>query len=93
MKQELDEYIRLCDHLVTLKPGTDEYDKSLNQLNSFVHLMKQLPLYPAESMLDKILGNSALLNVGGMLLVAGATLWHERLGIITSRAFGFVRFK
>jgi hypothetical protein len=87
------EYERLLEHLKTLEPGSDEFDKTLDQINKIIHVMKQFPLRPAKSWLEKFIDNPALVNATAMVLVAFVTLYHERLEIVTSRVFGFVRFK
>ena len=89
----VEEYMRLEEHLKTLKPGSDEYDKTLAQMNTYVHLMKQFPLWPAKSWWQRFIENPALVNATAMTLVALATLYHERMEIVTSRVFGWVRFK
>jgi len=93
LNDRLEEYWRLEEHLKTLQPGTDEYDKTLAQMSSYVHLMKQFPLWPVKSWWQKFAENQALVNATAMGVVAFATLYHERLEIVTSRVFGFVRFK
>ncbi len=90
------ELTRLEEHIKTVEPGSDEYDRTLRQIQDFLHLQNQLlQSYERvdESRLDKILKNPAF--VGGVfsLLATGWVLHHERLDVITSRAFGWIRFK
>jgi hypothetical protein len=87
------EYKRLKDHLESLDPGTDEFDRTLDQLNKLVHIMMQVQRQPAESKLDKFLSNPALINGVFSLGIALLVLNYERLEIITSRAFNFVKIK
>ena len=93
LEDQVKELARLEEHLKTLKPGSDEYDKTLDQITRFVHVMKQFPLWPVESKLSRFFNNPALINATAMTVVAFVTLYHERLEIVTSRAFGFIRFK
>ncbi len=85
---------RLMEHIETVEPGTDEYDKVLGEIRDFIHLQNTvLDRQEFESWTDKLLKNSAF--VGGVFTL-GATalvLYFERLDIITSRAFGWMKFR
>ena len=88
------EFDRLVDHIETVLPGTDEYDKVLRQMNQIIHMQEQIYKRPdMQSRWDWFFKNQAL--VGGVftLIGTGAVLYHERLDVITSRAFGWLRFK
>ena len=91
------EYKRLKDKLETLEPGTDAYDKTLDQFNKLVHMMIKLDddvrRKKPKSKLSQFVENPALVSATGMLILGFATLYHERVEIITSRVFGMVKFK
>ena len=85
---------RLSSHIETVEPGTDEYDNVLRQIENLVRIENQiLERSEFDSKLDKFLKNQAL--VGGVfsLIATLAILNYERLDIVTSRAFGWIRFK
>lgn len=87
-----EQYDRLLTKLNSLEPGSEEYQKILENVNTLAHIDKVL--HPHEpSIMEKILANAPL--VGGIFSLAatGMVLYHERLDVITSRAFGWIRFK
>ena len=87
-----EQFDRLLLTLNTLEPGSDEYQKVLDQINTFVHIDERL--HPQEpSRLDKILANPALLGLFGNLTLGVLILNYEKLDIITSRAFNLIRPK
>lgn len=83
-----EEVARVFVHLMTLEAGTEEYTKTLEELNVLVHISNS-----TESKWDKILKNPALIGTIGNLVLALLILNYERLDIITSRAFSFIRPK
>jgi hypothetical protein len=86
-KEIVNEFIRLFGHLTSLEPGSDEYQKTLDQMQKFDLIFK------GETKLNRVLKNPALLNVIGTSLGLGMVLYHERAEVITSRAFGWLRFR
>ena len=82
---------RLEVYLSELNPGTGEYDKALEELNTLVHIQatgpEHLPWY------EKLLKNSALVTGVIGLVGMGMMLNFERAEIITSKAFNHIRFK
>lgn len=88
-----DEAVRLINVMKKLEPGTDEYNKVLTELQEVVHMERQYKEKSVESKMDKFLNNPALV---GLVSTWGATLLvlnYERLEIITSRAFSWIRPK
>lgn len=87
------ELSRLTEHIARVRPGTDDYDSVLKEINDLVHIENTLLGRAPESRLDTILKNPAF--VGGVfsLIATAGVLYHERLEIVTSRAFGWIRFK
>ncbi len=85
---------RLMKHIETVKPGTDEYDKVLREIMDLIHIQDTVMKRPEwESRISKFVNNQAL--VGGVFTI-GTTLLvlhYERLEIITSRAFSWIRPK
>jgi hypothetical protein len=85
---------RLAAHIATVEPGTDEYDRVLKNYNDIIHIQNSiLGRKEFDSRMDVLLKNPALLGVIGNLAIAVLVLNFERLGIITSRAFNFIRPK
>lgn len=85
---------RLIEHIGTLEPGTKEYDQVQAEIREFIHIENMVMQRPEWiSWKDKLLNNQAL--VGGIftLIATGSVLYFERLEIITSRAFGWIRPK
>jgi hypothetical protein len=93
METSWKEVKRLKDHLETLEPGSDEFDKTLDQLNKLAHIMILFKKEEPKSWWRRFADNPALINASAMTIVAFVTLYHERFEIVTSRVFGFVRFK
>lgn len=90
-----EEIQRLWNILVTLEPGSKEYNGVLANLRNIMGFDKELGAIAPEqeSKLDKILGNTALLGVVGNLALGLLILNHERTNVITSRAFNLLRSK
>ena len=82
---------RLLVHLDEQKPGTDEYDKALDQLNKIIHMMVLIP--KDQSWYDKVFNNPALIGVIGNGLLMFMMLNYERAEIITTRALNYIRPK
>lgn len=83
---------RLMEHIEKLEPGTDEYDKVLGEIRDLIHIQDTVTKRH-ESWMERFLNNTALVNgvftLGTTLLV----LHYERVGIVTSRAFSWIRPK
>ena len=98
MDKVCNEVNRLASMLEHLEPGP-EYDETVTRIKNLLELefqakkVNELILPNEISILEKILNNGPLLNliggVAGTLLVIN----HERLNILTTRAFSFIRFK
>ena len=82
-----DEFGRLFEHLTSVEPGSDEYGKALDQMMKFDAVFK------GETKADRILKNPALLQVIGSSLGLAMVLYHEQAHVITTRAFGWLRFR
>ena len=90
------ELTRLEEHIKSVAPGTDEYSKVLRQIQHLIQIQDLVaPEYrgATESGMDKVLNNPAVVGVIGNIVVALMILNYERMGIITSRAFSFIRPK
>ncbi|MCK5602230.1 hypothetical protein KAR91_10185 [Candidatus Pacearchaeota archaeon] len=87
---------RLDETIEKEKPGTDEYDRLLKEIKE-ITIIENSILERAEfkdwnvSRLDKFLKNAPLVGAVGTFGVAFLTLNYERLEVVTSRAFGFVK--
>lgn len=83
---------RAFKKLQTLQPDTKEYQLCVDNID---RLGGSLEFFEKEdrSNLSKLVHNPALIGVLGNFAVAIAAIYHERIGIITSRAFGLVRPK
>lgn len=92
MNEEPDIY-PLVKKLSEAKPGTDEYDKLLKQLNQLVYIRKELRNLEKPSRVKELLNNSALIGVAGNLLVALLMLNFEKADIITSSVRSLIRSK
>ena len=79
-------------------PGTDEYERLLKEFKEITQIENSILQRPEfadwnVSRLDKFLNNAPLLGAIATAGVTVLTLHYERLEIITSRAFGFIRPK
>ena len=98
MENVYKEINRLVEMLKDLPPGP-EYDDTVRRIQNLLGLevlankVNETALPEKTSWLEKILNNGPLLNliggVAGTLLVIN----HERINVLTTRAFGFIRFK
>ena len=92
------EIVRLAEMLEYLDPGV-EYDETVGRIRSLLELevlenkVNDIALSESTSKLEKILNNAPLLNLIGSLVGIVLVINHERINIITSRAFSFIRFK
>lgn len=89
---------RLDEMIEKQKPGTDEYDRLVKEINQLTHIENTI-LERAEfenwkvSRLDKLLKNAPLIGAVSTGVVAVLTLNYERLDVVTSRAYGLIRSK
>lgn len=74
------EKARVLEALEFVEPGTEEYNNLINQLQQLNHAHKGVFGVDANTLV------SAIVSVGSVLLV----LNHERVGILTSKAVGFI---
>ncbi len=92
------ELARLDSEIEKAKPGTDEYDRLVQEINQLTHIENVILERPEfkdwnVSRLDKFLNNAPLIGAIGTGVVAVLTLNYERLDIVTSRAYGLIRSK
>ncbi len=92
------ELARLDEMIEKEKPGTDEYDRLVKEINQLTHIENVILERPEfkdwnVSKLDKLLNNAPLIGAIGTGVVAVLTLNYERLDIVTSRAYGLIRSK
>lgn len=87
-----EQFDRLLTKLNTLEPASEEYQKILENVNILVHIDKAVHPHKPSTM-EKILANAPLIGGFFSLAATGMVLYHERLDVITSRAFGWIRFK
>jgi len=91
MNELKDEAERIAAELPKHPVGSKEHQQVLNALEKVLSLIP--PEEKEESWLDKLLKNGPLVTgIFGSIMTAGV-LWHERAEIITSRAFGWIRWK
>lgn len=68
-----------------------EYTATVGNVRTLIEIKEKLyPIQPDPWYL-KVLANPAAWGVASNLLISGMVLNHERINIITSRAFGFVK--
>lgn len=89
---------RLDETIEKEKPGTDEYERLLHEIKEITMIENSILERPEfkdwnVSRLDKFLRNSPLLGAVATVGITVLTLHYERLDVITSRAFGFIRPK
>lgn len=88
MNTLVDEAVRIVEAMKDMDISSDEYQRALESIEK-IHKMvpEEVPWY------DRILKNGPLVSgiFGG--IGTGLVLWHERAEIITSRAFGWIRWK
>ena len=82
-----DEFGRIFEHLTDAEPGSKEYGEMLD------HMQKFDSIFSGETKADRILKNPALLQVIGSSLGLAMVLYHEQAHVITTRAFGWLRFR
>lgn len=75
---------RLLDALADQEPGSAEFDAILDQITK-LHALKP------EKSLRKPLSYDTILLVASNLLGIGLVINHERLNVITTKAFGLLR--
>ena len=88
-----DEADRLWDALGVEQPGTDGYDKILEEIRSLMQIQDVFLNRMEASWYAKALNNPVL--VGGViqLLATFIVVNHEQVGIITSKAFNWIRLR
>lgn len=74
------EKARILEALELVEPGTDEYSNLINQLQHLNQAHKGVFGVDANTLIN------AAVSIGSVLLV----LNHERVGILTSKAVGFI---
>ncbi len=79
---------RLASTLSELKPGTEEYRETLDQLEKLNRLAGSVK---EDSALDKILKNDRLVSLVGSWGLAGLLVGHERIHVLTSRVTSWIR--
>lgn len=85
---------RLIEELAQLKPGTDEHNLVLGQLQKMITMTYALKeLEKEETLLDRLLKSPGVISGLFTLGATAMVLYHERAEVITSRAFGWIRFK
>ena len=86
-----DEHGRLIDELGKLDPTSDEYRKVAQNLKTLDALLPRIE--EKDAWYWRLLNNQPL--VGGTLTLVGTgwVIWHEKAEVITSRAFGWLRFR
>ena len=82
------QYDRMVSELENLEPGSEEFNKTLQQLGQIVKLMKEIE---PESTIDKIMGNAVLVNLIGTWGLGFLLMNHERAHVITSRVGSWLR--
>ena len=90
------ELTRLSEFITTVPPGTEDYDRVLREIRDLLLIQNLVsPDYRGthESKIEKVLNNPAIIGVLGNLAVAVLILNYEKVGIVTSRAFAFIRPK
>lgn len=88
MNTLVDEAVRIVNAMEDMDLGSDEYQRALVSLEKIHDMVpEEVPWY------DKILKNGPL--VSGIFGGIGTclVLYNERAEIITSRAFGWIRWK
>ena len=86
------EFDRLVDHLETLKLGSEEYDACLEQLNKIDQILQRVQP-PPKPLWEKLLSNQALVTGAFGALGTIAVISSERIHVITSRAFSWIKWK
>jgi hypothetical protein len=82
---------RLWKKLETVPPGTKEYTEILDELMTIISIQETLYDRVKPRWYEEVLKSPAF--IGGFFQI-GATILvinHERIGIITSRAFNWIR--
>jgi len=91
--EEIDLVPRLMNHLVSLEPGSKEFDTVLEQLNTLIHIEKALKENEKPSWLTTVFNNGPLLGLVGNWGLMFGMLYFERTDIITSAVRGLIRSK
>ena len=98
MEKVFAEINRLAAMLEHLDPGP-EYDDTVRRIKSLLELefqankVNETALFNETSWFEKILNNGPLLNLIGGVVGTILVINHERINILTTRAFSFIRFK
>lgn len=92
MNEENDITVDLINYLAKQKPGTNEYDKALEQLKNLTHIQKEMKeLNPSK--LGQFFSNPALVGIVGNFAIALLMLNYEKTDIITSSVRSMIRSK
>ena len=96
MKDLHDQLIRTMDKLITLEPDTEEYNiclRNQQQLFDTIDNRRALPGTVIEKSLRKFVDTPALVALFGNVAITLLILNYEKLDVVTSRAFAFIRPK
>lgn len=91
------QFERILDELGSLDSSSDEYKVLVDRLADLIKTQDALDKLNNEkaerTLIWKILNNGPLISALGTVTLGILVLWHERAAIVTSKAFGFLRFK
>ena len=85
-----DQIGRLTQRLSELDVGSEEYDKVLEEINTLVHIKKELE-EGDPTVVERFISNPALVGATTTLIATVMVLIFERSDSITSRAFAWLR--
>jgi len=88
------EYHRVLATLADTEPGSKEYDQLLREATELLHIRKTyVEAYPPPGAtgLKALLENSAVVGFCRDVVITSLVLKHERIHVITSRVFSFVK--
>ena len=85
-----DQIRRLTQCLDDLPLGTEEYDKALEEINTLVHIQKELEERDP-TVVERFISNPALVGATTTVIATVMVLIFERSDSITSRTFGWLR--
>jgi hypothetical protein len=92
MKNLWNEYDRLYDKLGELEPGSKEYNQVLDQILRLYTTLLQVRDDDTK-LWEKLITNQAFVTGSFATLGTLMVISSERLHVITSRAFSWIRFK
>ena len=92
--QTADAFDRIIEHMKTVKPGSEEHQTCVAELETIARIQNEVyHRLDKESWTGRILGNAPLVTGIFGFVTTVVVLQHERLEIITSRAFNWIRFR